>query len=102
MLREPLLRTFRAITSAEAVGQDRPEQVTVLSASIFTPACPDLGGFAVPVVAKGFPFATAETAQLRSFRKASKFAYMDRSSPVSPYLPWIAQVEIIAVLSGPK
>lgn len=44
MLREPLLKMFRAIATAEAVGQDRPEQMTVLRTSIFTPACLGLGG----------------------------------------------------------
>ena len=38
MSSEPLLKTFRAITSAEAVGQDHPEHMTVLRTFISAPA----------------------------------------------------------------
>lgn len=43
MSSEPLLKTFRAITSAEAVGQDHPEHMTVLRTFISAPARPGSG-----------------------------------------------------------
>lgn len=43
MSSEPFLKTFRAITSAEAVGQDHPEHMTVLRTFISAPARPGSG-----------------------------------------------------------
>ncbi len=43
MSSEPLLKTFRAITSAEAIGQGHPEQMTVLRTFISAPARPGSG-----------------------------------------------------------